>query len=155
MAARRGTRPEGDFARGYDDAVFGESSSFAGINRGEESIALDLRDARDAAQLHELIAAAGVVCLAFGTIDFARELDLSDDPLGLDDAASRIALASRSAGLPSPVAGVTARFDNDERRRSDFACTRRFDRRSRRSSSPGASSPRPRRRPARRASTAG
>ena len=36
-------RPEGDFARGYDTAVHGESSYFVWINRGKESIALDLR----------------------------------------------------------------------------------------------------------------
>ncbi len=32
-------RPEGDFARNYDHAVFGESSYFVWINRGKESIA--------------------------------------------------------------------------------------------------------------------
>ena len=36
-------RPEGDFARGYDNAVFGESSYFVWVNRGKESAALDLR----------------------------------------------------------------------------------------------------------------
>lgn len=35
-------RPEGDFARGYDTAVFGESSYFVWINRGKESVQLDL-----------------------------------------------------------------------------------------------------------------
>ena len=36
-------RPEGDFARGYDATVNGESSYFVWINRGKESIALDLK----------------------------------------------------------------------------------------------------------------
>ena len=36
-------RPEGDFARGYDTAAHGESSYFVWINRGKESIALDLK----------------------------------------------------------------------------------------------------------------
>ena len=53
-------RPEGDFARGYDNAVFGESSYFVWINRGKESIALDLRGDADKAQLRGLIAAADV-----------------------------------------------------------------------------------------------
>lgn len=53
-------RPEGDFARRYDRYVHGESSYFVWINRGKESIALDLRDARDAAQLHAMIARADV-----------------------------------------------------------------------------------------------
>ncbi len=53
-------RPEGDFARGYDRAVFGESSYFVWINRGKESITLDLRQAGDKAQLAALIAGADV-----------------------------------------------------------------------------------------------
>jgi len=53
-------RPEGDFARGYDKAVHGESSYFVWINRGKESVALDLKaaDARD--KLSELVAEADV-----------------------------------------------------------------------------------------------
>lgn len=35
-------RPEGDFARGYDRAAAGESSYFVWLNRGKQSIALDL-----------------------------------------------------------------------------------------------------------------
>lgn len=53
-------RPEGDFARGYDRAVQGESSYFVWINRGKESIALDLREAGDKQQLLALVAAADV-----------------------------------------------------------------------------------------------
>lgn len=56
----------------------------------------------------EAIAAApGVQRLVFGTLDFALDLGLSGDPVGFDYAASRLALASRAAGLPPPVAGVT------------------------------------------------
>src|ERR1700759_5053893 len=53
-------RPEGDFARGYDGAVHGESSYFVWINRGKESIALDLRNDDDRAQFSALIAHADV-----------------------------------------------------------------------------------------------
>ena len=53
-------RPEGDFARGYDTAVFGESSYFVWINRGKESIVLDLRGEDEKARLHTLIAEADV-----------------------------------------------------------------------------------------------
>lgn len=53
-------RPEGDFARGYDKAVFGESSYFVWINRGKESIRLDLQTTADREQLSALIAAADV-----------------------------------------------------------------------------------------------
>ena len=53
-------RPEGDFARGYDSAVFGESSYFVWINRGKESVVLDLRADADKARLHALVAGADV-----------------------------------------------------------------------------------------------
>lgn len=53
-------RPEGDFARGYDGAVHGESSYFVWINRGKESIALDLKRDEDRALLERLIARADV-----------------------------------------------------------------------------------------------
>jgi itaconate CoA-transferase len=53
-------RPEGDFARGYDRAVHGESAYFVWINRGKESIALDLRADGDRALLLALLARADV-----------------------------------------------------------------------------------------------
>jgi crotonobetainyl-CoA:carnitine CoA-transferase CaiB-like acyl-CoA transferase len=53
-------RPEGDFARGYDGAAYGQSSYFVWINRGKESIALDLKQAADLALLERLIAQADV-----------------------------------------------------------------------------------------------
>ena len=53
-------RPEGDFARGYDTAVHGESSYFVWINRGKESVALDLRRDEDCAHLRALLAQADV-----------------------------------------------------------------------------------------------
>lgn len=53
-------RPEGDFARGYDRAAHGESSYFVWINRGKESISLDLKNAEDLAVLHRMLARADV-----------------------------------------------------------------------------------------------
>ncbi|TFY98557.1 CaiB/BaiF CoA transferase family protein [Ramlibacter rhizophilus] len=53
-------RPEGDFARGYDSAVHGESSYFVWTNRGKESLVLNLRDDADKARLRELLASADV-----------------------------------------------------------------------------------------------
>jgi crotonobetainyl-CoA:carnitine CoA-transferase CaiB-like acyl-CoA transferase len=53
-------RPGGDFARGYDTAVFGESSYFVWINRGKESVALDLAQAEDKARLRGLLEVADV-----------------------------------------------------------------------------------------------
>ncbi len=53
-------RPDGDFARGYDDLVHGECSYFVWLNRGKESVALDLANGADKALLAAMIARADV-----------------------------------------------------------------------------------------------
>src|SRR5947208_4670237 len=53
-------RPEGDFARGYDSLVHGESAYFVWLNRGKESVALDLTKGDDKALLEKLLAKADV-----------------------------------------------------------------------------------------------
>jgi crotonobetainyl-CoA:carnitine CoA-transferase CaiB-like acyl-CoA transferase len=53
-------RQEGDFARGYDTAAAGQSSYFVWLNRGKESIALDIKDPAEKALLHRMIARADV-----------------------------------------------------------------------------------------------
>jgi itaconate CoA-transferase len=53
-------RREGDFARGYDRAVHGESAYWVWINRGKESVALDVKDRDDLALLERLLAKADV-----------------------------------------------------------------------------------------------
>src|SRR5215471_8678027 len=53
-------RPEGDFARFYDEVVHGESAYFVWLNRGKESVVLDLAREDDKALLAELIARADV-----------------------------------------------------------------------------------------------
>jgi crotonobetainyl-CoA:carnitine CoA-transferase CaiB-like acyl-CoA transferase len=53
-------RPEGDFARGYDDYVLGQSSYFVWMNRGKESCRVDLRQAEDLALVEAMIAKADV-----------------------------------------------------------------------------------------------
>ncbi len=53
-------RPEGDFARGYDDLVHGECSYFVWLNRGKESVVLDLGKAEDKALLAAMLARADV-----------------------------------------------------------------------------------------------
>ncbi len=50
----------GDFARGYDGAVHGQSSYFIWLNRGKESIELDVKDPADRAVLDALLARADV-----------------------------------------------------------------------------------------------
>lgn len=53
-------RPEGDFARSYDRLAAGESAYFVWLNRGKESIRLDLKTPDDAALLARMIARADV-----------------------------------------------------------------------------------------------
>ncbi|MCJ2133820.1 CoA transferase [Methylobacterium sp. J-026] len=53
-------RPEGDFARGYDDAVNGLASYFVWLNRGKESFVADIKDPEDARLLHAVLARADV-----------------------------------------------------------------------------------------------
>ncbi|MEZ5911021.1 MAG: CaiB/BaiF CoA-transferase family protein [Paracoccaceae bacterium] len=66
-------RPEGDFARGYDRAAGGDSSYFAWINQGKESVVADFREPRDRALLETLFSRADVVVqnLAPGALERA------------------------------------------------------------------------------------
>lgn len=74
-------RHEGDFARGYDRAVFGDSSYWIWLNRGKESIALDIKNPKDFSLLERMISRADVFIqnLAPG----------ATDRLGLSSAALR------------------------------------------------------------------
>src|SRR5580658_6302365 len=47
-------RPEGDFARGYDAAAKGQSSYFVWLNRGKDSVVVDLATQQGRASLEEL-----------------------------------------------------------------------------------------------------
>ena len=53
-------RPEGDFARGYDTAAHGESAYFVWLNRGKQSVVVDLTKPGDKALLEALLAKADV-----------------------------------------------------------------------------------------------
>jgi itaconate CoA-transferase len=54
-------RPEGDFARRYDKHVKGQSTYFVWLNRGKESVRLDLKKPEDHALLAAMIARADVL----------------------------------------------------------------------------------------------
>lgn len=53
-------RPEGDFARDYDHLVHGESAYFVWLNRGKESVCLDLKQKEDRALLMNIVGRADV-----------------------------------------------------------------------------------------------
>ena len=53
-------RPVGDFARHYDHVAGGESAYFVWINRGKESICLDIKKPEDAGLLRRMLSKADV-----------------------------------------------------------------------------------------------
>jgi crotonobetainyl-CoA:carnitine CoA-transferase CaiB-like acyl-CoA transferase len=53
-------RPEGDFARNYDHLVHGESAYFVWLNRGKESLCLDLKSPDDLSMMHAILNGADV-----------------------------------------------------------------------------------------------
>ncbi len=78
-------RPEGDFARGYDKAAKGQSSYFVWLNRGKQSVAIDLSTKGGREQLEALISGADVLLqnLKPGSMDklgFSRERLRKDYP---------------------------------------------------------------------------
>ena len=54
-------RAEGDFARGYDDVAKGQSSYFVWLNRGKESVKLDIASVEGKAMLSTLLDGADVL----------------------------------------------------------------------------------------------
>src|ERR1700730_1515239 len=78
-------RPEGDFARGYDGVGKGQSSYFVWLNRGKDSVVIDLATKEGRASLEKLIAGADVLLqnLKPGSMDklgFTRERLRKDYP---------------------------------------------------------------------------
>lgn len=76
-------RPEGDFARGYDDVAKGQSSYFVWLNRGKDSITLDLGSDTGKEKLAQLIADADVLIQNLKPGALAR-LGFDPDRLVLD-----------------------------------------------------------------------
>src|SRR5256885_13935772 len=70
-------RPEGDFARGYDAGAKGQSSYFVWLNRGKDSVVIDLAGKDGRAKREALIAGADVLLQglkpgSMGKLGFAR-----------------------------------------------------------------------------------
>lgn len=86
-----------------------------------------VESARGVANVEAVAATPGVTRLVFGTLDYALDLDLEirEQSDGMSFAASRLAIASRIAGLASPVAGVTPQIDDEARLLADLAWSRR------------------------------
>jgi citrate lyase subunit beta/citryl-CoA lyase len=90
----------------------------------EGAIIALIETARGLLNVDAIAASPGVQRLAFGTLDYAVDVDLSGDERGLLYPACRMALASRAAGLASPIAGVTPDLTNDAALLADLAFAR-------------------------------
>jgi citrate lyase subunit beta / citryl-CoA lyase len=86
-----------------------------------------VESARGIAAAEEIAEAPGIVRLVFGTLDYALDLDLEleDASDGLSYAAGRLAVASRCAGIATPVGGVTPQLGDGPRLLADLAWSRR------------------------------
>ena len=69
--------------------------------------------ARGMQNIAAIAQAPGVERIVFGTIDYAVDMNLSGDERGLLVPSNQIALASRCAGIGTPVAGVTLALDDE------------------------------------------
>lgn len=83
-----------------------------------------IESARGVLAVESIAAVPAVQRLAFGTLDYAVDLDLSGDERGLFYPACRIAIASRAAGLLSPIAGVTTDIADEAKLLADLAFAR-------------------------------
>ena len=73
---------------------------------GKPVLAL-IETAAGMAGLGAIAVAPGVARLVFGSIDFQLDMDIEDDDEALRPYRAQLVLASRVAGLPAPVDGVT------------------------------------------------
>jgi citrate lyase subunit beta/citryl-CoA lyase len=83
-----------------------------------------IESARGVLAVESIAVVPAVRRLAFGTLDYAVDLELSGDERGLIYPACRIAIASRAAGLLSPVAGVTTDIGDEGKLLADLAFER-------------------------------
>lgn len=91
------------------------SAIAAALPQACEIVAL-IESAKGVRQAHQIAASPSVARLAFGSVDFAADIVADhDDDLALLLARSTLVLASRAAGCPAPVDGITLAVDDLER----------------------------------------
>jgi len=102
-------RPEGDFARGYDRVAHGGSSYFVWLNRGKESVCLDLRQGADRDLVLAMLARADVLVenLKPGSLE----------SLGIDPEA---AMAANPGLIAASISGFAADGPNHARKAYDL-----------------------------------
>jgi citrate lyase subunit beta / citryl-CoA lyase len=83
-----------------------------------------IETARGVLAVDAVAAAPGVQRLAFGTLDYLVDVEMSGDERGLLYPACRMALASRVAGIGAPIAGVTPEIGDDAKLEADLSFAR-------------------------------
>jgi citrate lyase subunit beta / citryl-CoA lyase len=81
---------------------------------GQRPVLALIETARGLAQAREIAALPGVARLIFGSIDFCADLGCAHTREALLAARSELVLASRLAGLQSPIDGVTTAIDDQD-----------------------------------------
>ncbi|MAY61667.1 MAG: carnitine dehydratase [Rhizobiales bacterium] len=95
-------RPEGDFARGYDDVAKGQSSYFVWLNRGKQSRTLDLTTDDGKSELARLLSEADILVQNLKRGSLAR---LGFDPQKLSERFPQLITCSISGyGEDGPMA---------------------------------------------------
>lgn len=95
------------------------------LGPGVEIVAL-VETATGLLRCADLARVPGVARLAFGNLDFAFDIDADVDGESMLLARSTLVVASRAAGLPGPVDGVTTELDDPDAARDDAARARRL-----------------------------
>ncbi|MGW0707918.1 HpcH/HpaI aldolase/citrate lyase family protein [Streptomyces sp. NPDC002643] len=96
-----------------------ESLTVAAKRAGVPVIAL-IESATGMVRVHDIASTPGVVRLAFGHLDYALDLGADTGWSAMLHARSSLVLASRAAGLPGPVDGVTTALDDAQALRRDL-----------------------------------
>lgn len=79
-----------------------------------------------AAEVGVIAATRGVARIALGAIDLSLDLDIRASDRIFDPLRLQISIASRAAGLPGPIEGVTVDVRDTERAAADMAHARTF-----------------------------
>jgi citrate lyase subunit beta / citryl-CoA lyase len=106
-----------------------EAGTIERIARLTKTAVLPLIESAQGLYAIDMIAKArGAARLAFGHLDFQLDIGMqaSDDERELDNVRLAIVLASRRAGLPAPIDGVTVALDDEARLEVDAERAKRF-----------------------------
>ena len=95
-----------------------------GVLRADGFVIALVETAKGILEVDTLARAPRLQRIAFGTLDYALDVDLTGEERGLLYPASRITLASRAAGIASPIAGVTPDIGDEAKLQADLAFAR-------------------------------